>query len=206
MHWFDRLSEQFSAASEAPTTRRVVLKGVALATVAVPALPEGLAQAGTYAGTYATNRFAARAAEADCLGCFSAATKKRGETLEGCPPPPARLPDRVDRPLNIFGKPKKPKAKKKKAVTPPEAARTVSCQTKRYFESYAELEKCRTETCRPESPPPAPPPGGGGSGQCPAGTNKCGDTICCFGGDACCPCSAAEGLICCAGVIGCTCC
>ena len=206
MHWFDRMSEQLSAAPEARTTRRVVLKGAALATVAVPLLPEGLAQAGTYAGTYATNRFVARRAESDCLGCFSRATKKRQETLDGCPPPPAKLPDRPSRPLNILGKPKTTKPKKKKVMKPPEAAKTVSCQTKRFFESYAELERCRTETCRPESPPPSPPPGNGGSGQCPAGTNKCGDTICCFGGDACCPCSAAGGLICCAGVIGCTCC
>jgi hypothetical protein len=206
MHWFDRLSEQFATASEARTSRRVALKGVALATVAVPLLPEGVAQAGTFAGTYAGNRFAARRAESDCLNCFAAATKKRGETLGGCGPPPAKLPDRPSRPIKRLAKPKPKKKKKKKAISPVESSRQVSCEVKRFFESYAELEDCRTKTCRPPPPPSVPPPPEGGGSTCSPGTTKCGDAICCYGGDSCCPCSSAGGLICCAAVIGCTCC
>jgi hypothetical protein len=207
MHWFDRLSQQLAIGAETRATRRGVVKGGALAAVTIPLA----APAASEAFTYARNRVRARASQNACLDCFAYATKLNNIQMHDCAtvphgpdgsllPPGQHATERLAR-----AKPKKKKNKKKKKLRPWEAAGDTACQANARLNFWYNLEQCRTKTCVPAAPPPSPAPNGNGS-ACSGGTTKCGDTICCYGGDACCPCTAAGGLICCAAVIGCTCC
>lgn len=212
MHWFDRFSEGIATGADARTSRRTLIKGAALSTVALPFAPDALA--------YATNRVNKRVAESECLNCFSYVTKQQGQRLAACAAASAggaaSASGRLARlkPKGGGNAPKTPKAPKKKEMKPAEAPVEISCQARAELMFLGALETCRVKTCSLHPPGPAPAPGGGGSvtpggggSGCSPGTTQCGATLCCYGGDSCCPCTTVEGgLICCAAVIGCTCC
>ncbi|MBS1877876.1 MAG: hypothetical protein JST31_00030 [Actinobacteria bacterium] len=200
MHWFDRFSKHVATAADARSSRRTVVKGAALATAVLPFAPG--------ATTYAANRVRQKLAADTCLLCFSEATKsnQRGTFLNYC------LGHQSGRSLLApKGKKGKKPPKQSPAMKPAAAARDTSCQAQARQQFIYELELCRTKICSNPAPPPEVQPSptipGAGETACAAGTTKCTDTLCCYGGDACCVCANVEGgAICCAGVIGCTCC
>jgi hypothetical protein len=212
MHWFDRFSEGIATAADVRTSRRTLVKGAALATVALPFAPDGLA--------YATNRVNQRIAESECLNCFSFVTKEQNRRLAACAAASGGgtagiFSHALLRPKGGGSSPggSKP-SKKNKTIKPAEAPVEISCQARSELMFLGALETCRVKTCSLHPPGPAPAPGGGGSATpggggsgCSPGTTQCGATLGCYGGDSCCPCTTVEGgLICCAAVIGCTCC
>ncbi len=187
MHWFDRMSRQLASAPEATATRRSVFKGVGVAAVGAPFAAQ--------AAAYASNRMKANAAANDCLACLNGALSDYKGRLQGC--------------NQNFGGAAKKKKKRKKKTTPARSAEMVACIALAREKLLKKAETCRTSSrCRPPVPEPQQSPVSGEL-VCPSGTSACGpapDTSCCYGGDACCPCKATGGYICCAGVIGCTCC
>jgi hypothetical protein len=200
MHWFDRMAQQVAAIDEAPATRRGLLKGAAVAAVAAPLASDGLAYAGI--------RMEAYAAQSDCLRCLKTADQIFKDRMTDCALRAAYGEGR-------YAKKPKPKPKKPpKKVTPANGAKETECTAFARKKLINDSRHCRKGTaCRPPPQPgPVPNPGGGGGGgggggsTCAPGTTKCGAELCCYGGDSCCPCRAAGGLICCAAVIGCTCC
>lgn len=190
MHWFDRMAQEVATLPEASASRRGLLKGAALAAVAAPLTSDSLA--------YGAVKMEAYAAQAECLECLSYETRKNRISMEACG---TAFFDYIDH----NPKPKK-KKKKPKKLRPWEAAGDTACQANARINFYFGLEDCRKKTCAPKGPAPTPGGGGGATGQstCPGGTSVCGPDTCCFGNDRCCPCQG--GLICCAAVIGCTCC
>jgi hypothetical protein len=187
MHWFDRISRQLAAAPETQATRRGVFKGLGVAAVGSPFASQ--------AAAYANNRMKAKAAADDCLGCLTGALSDYKGRLQGC--------------AQNYGGAAKKKPKKKKTTTPAKSAAELACAATAREKLLKKAELCRTSSrCRPTAPEPLPHPVTGEL-VCPSGTSACGpapNTSCCYGGDACCTCAAAGGYICCAGVIGCTCC
>jgi hypothetical protein len=206
MHWFDRFSKQVATSADARNSRRTVLKGAAVATAVLPFAPE--------ATTYAANRVRRYLAVDLCLACLAGATKENqtGNLLRVCL---ATTPKKRSLLAPKGGKggggkkggKKPPKAPE--AMKPAPAAKNTSCEAFAREQFLRDLEVCRTQACRTPAPPPEVVPSptipGAGETSCPSGTSKCTDTLCCYGGDACCSCGEA-GSICCAGVIGCTCC
>jgi hypothetical protein len=191
MHWFDRVSTQVAAAPSR-TTRRTVLKGATLATLALPFVPDALAQA---SGSHTRTRALPDVEQLDsnfCANCLARVTYDHREEAKAC----SRGAKRLARPKGSAGKKLKPAA----------AARRVGCQAKARKGLVKDLLGCRLHFCKGDEEEPVPNPETGHE-ACPSGTERCGATICCVGGDSCCPCAGTpEGLICCAGVIGCTCC
>ncbi len=197
MHWFDRMSQQVTALPEARATRRGALKGAALAAAAVPLTSEALAYAGI--------RMEAYAAQSDCLRCLHAADQIYKDRMSDCAL-------RAAYGEGHYAKKPKPRPKKPpKKMTPAQGAKETECSAYARKKLIKDVGACRKGSCRPAAPSTPPSTGGGGGGgggvsTCAPGTTKCGADLCCFGGDSCCPCPSAGGLICCAAVIGCTCC
>jgi len=206
MHWFDRMSQQ-AADSPHRATRRSVLKGATLATLTLPFLPDAVSRAsgaGAAGGTIekppgykpleSINEF--------CNNCLGRAYNLHNQVLKGCGPA-AGGAKRLEKP-KVPGK--KPASKK---TTPSKAAKQLACQANVMKSLNKELEGCRLHFCEGDSEPPAPAPPGAtepSAPTCPSGTTLCSQTLCCYGGDACCICGQTGDFICCAGVIGCTCC
>jgi hypothetical protein len=182
MHWFDRISRE--VADPAVVSRRTVLKG-GLAALALPFVPTALSRA-------SGGRTGFQPLDATfCANCLARVDYDHREELSSCLSGGRR---RVARPKGAG-----------KKLTPAGAARKVGCQAKARRGLARDLLGCRKHFCS-DSEEPAENPETGHS-SCPGETSKCGATLCCYSGDSCCPCSGTpEGLICCAGVIGCTCC
>ncbi len=195
MHWFDRISRQLAAAPEVQTTRRRVLKGAGAAVVAAPiASHAATAVAAPFASdtaTYAKNSIKARQASSGCTNCLLGAHNEYVTDNRN-----------IKKFFATYGR--KPKLTAKQAA----ALNNYLAGNRRAL--IQDLNACRTGSlCAPSPAPPGT--GATGSTTCPPGTNPCpgGDVlaICCYGGDACCPCATVNGgYICCAGVIGCICC
>jgi hypothetical protein len=189
MHWFDRMSKQF-AAVPTETTRRSVLRGTAVAAVVAPFAPGALAHANRWLrGTVA---------EEACTRCLGEAADELLKATERC-----------------MGKKQKggrggKGAQSKKGAKAAESARRISCMSTAAVIYASERLACGRRDCRGSHSPTAPPnvhPGEEGGSSCPSGTIKCSGTLCCYGNDSCCACATVEGgVICCASVIGCTCC
>jgi hypothetical protein len=185
MHWFDRLSRQLAAAPEVQTTRRGMLKGVGAAAVAAPFASPAVA--------YAKNSIKGRRAFSVCLNCVTAAHREYVADNRN-----------IKKFFARYGK--KPK------LTAVQSAALASYLAGNRSAYIQDVNACRTGPACAPSLPPLPPSGGTGTTTCPPGTGACpggGDAIatCCYGGDACCVCgNVSGGYICCAGVIGCTCC
>jgi hypothetical protein len=198
MHWFDRLSRQLAAAPESQTTRRAVVKGVGAAAVAAPFVSRSAAAAAaplaSHAAAYAKNRMTARRASDTCSACLLKAYDNYAGGIQFC--------------YDLHTKIATGGGKNRKA-TPVSSAGMLRCVSLIRGVLIDDLNVCRTG---PACVPPAPPlPPAGSSSICAPGTTNCpggGVTvICCFAGDACCPCGSVNGgWICCAGVIGCSCC
>jgi hypothetical protein len=226
MHWFDRFSRQMAEPSAgandavaAPAgtvgaTRRRVLKGATLAAFTLPFAPQ----------------LAGRAAAAGVAGTAATATREHGivqmppgyeqleSTSEFCNNCMARSYGKHDYKWKACGassnpkpflKPKGGGGGGKKKTTPSKAAKQLACQAKVIKSLDKELQQCRMHFCEGDSEPPTPPAPGveaNPNPTCPSGTTICSREMCCYGGDACCVCASTGGFICCAGVIGCSCC
>jgi hypothetical protein len=231
MHWFDRFSRQMAepradatvapaapattavaAPSNASSTRRTVLKGATLAAFTLPFAPQlaGRAAAAGVAGA-ATREGGVVQMPGDyeqlesinefCSNCMARSYGKHDYKWKACGASSNPKP---------FLKPKGGGGKKAtKKATPSKAAKQLACQAKVIKSLDKELQGCRLHFCEGDSEPPEPPPPGVeavANPTCPSGTTICSDVMCCYGGDACCVCASTGGFICCAGVIGCTCC
>jgi hypothetical protein len=187
MHWFDQLSRQLAAGPEMQTTRRGVLKGAGAAAVAAPLA----APFASPAAAYAKNSIKARQASSQCTNCLLGAYKEYKKDNKS-----------IKKIFARYGR--KPK------LSAVQAAALTNYLAGNRRALIDDLNACRTGT--PCAPPPPPPVTGTGGTTCPPGTGPCpggGGAIvtCCYGGDACCVCAnVTGGYICCAGVIGCTCC
>jgi hypothetical protein len=216
MHWFDRVSQQVAEAdgAEAPTgatTRRSVLKGATLAaTLALPFVPETVSRAraanppGTVTGgtvELPLERLPLETTSEFCNNCLERSYGKHDQMLKGC----GSSPSGSKRLL----KPKAPPKAPGKKTSPSKAAKQAACQAKVMKSLNKELEGCRMHFCEGDSEDPAPASPGAaepGAPTCPGGTTLCSQTLCCYGGDACCVCASTGGFICCAAVVGCGCC
>ena len=190
MHWFDRISQGLAAA-ESPvggSTRRGLLKGAALASVAVPLVGARSATAAPAAGA---STVGPGGVIGECENCLARVNNKGNELIENCSKAGAR---RLAR----------PKGGGKKKIKASEAARRSACQANARKKLAESLKSCGYFYCEAPEAEPVPTPGGGPT--CPPGTERCTDQLCCYGGDACCPSKySLEGFVCCAGVIGCGC-
>lgn len=197
MHWFDEISRQ-AAESPGGSTRRSVLKGATAAMFSLPFLAgpiERLSAAGT-ASQAAMGRAPLRRETTSefCSNCLNRSYADRNVQLKACGSGGAKR-----------AKPKGP-AKPGKKITPANAAKQAACQARVMKDLNKELQGCRQHFCEGDSEPPTPSPVTGGESGCPSGTTRCSAELCCYGGDACCVCGSTGGFICCAGVVGCTCC
>lgn len=210
MHWFDRMSKQF-AANPPKATRRSLLRGTAVAVAVAPFAPGAL--------TYANNRMKALDNTEDCVNCLSRSAKRTQEAVNRCK---AETPKAGARALSgpKAGALLKPKGggaggakggKGKKGMKPTEAAKRAACMAKVAKTFLEESDNCLKVECAglgETAPPPIVLPPGSGTEACPAGTKFCAGTLCCYGDDNCCPCTAIPGIgyVCCASVIQCDCC
>jgi hypothetical protein len=191
MHWFDRVSRQMAVAEHAGggSTRRGLLKGVALASVAVPLV--GVGSAGAAPRATASN-VSPDGVIGECENCLARVNNKGKELIENCS---SRGAKRLAR----------PKSSGKKKMKPSEAARRTACQSKARQRLAENLKSCGYFYC--EAPETPAVPAAEGKTQCPAGTGRCTDQMCCASDDLCCPCGLTpEGMICCVSAIGCGCC
>jgi hypothetical protein len=231
MHWFDRFSRQVAessagatnevasavataeSASDAGTTRRTILKGATLAAFTLPFAPQlaGRAAAAGVAGTAAT------ATRENGIVQMPPGYKQLESTSEFCNNCMARSYGKHDYKWKACGASSNPKpflkpkggGGGKKKTTPGKAAKQLACQAKVIKSLDKELQQCRMHFCEGDSEPPTPPTPGveaNPNPTCPSGTSICSREMCCYGGDACCVCASTGGFICCAGVIGCSCC
>jgi hypothetical protein len=185
MHWFDRLARS-AADGSAISTRRGLLKGAAAVTAAAAVAP-ALARAETPAGARPT-----------CEACIAEALTANHEKIEAC----TRKGGATKRLATASGK----KGLKKYPI-PAEVARRMACRSKARKDLGGALGGCANTACESPGVEKELPPGITSHYSCPEGTFPCTKNMCCAGGDACCLCpTAPEGYICCAGVIGCTCC
>jgi hypothetical protein len=191
MHWFDRMSQQL-AASERPaggSTRRGLLKGAALATVAVPLV--GAQAAGAAAPVARASNVSPDGVIGECENCLARVNNAGREKIEGCSSRGAR---------RLAAR---PGGKKKMKAS--EAARRTACQAKARKKLAENLKSCGYFWCEAPETPAAP--AAEGKTQCPGGTSPCTAQMCCSSGDLCCPCGVTpEGMICCVSAIGCGCC
>jgi hypothetical protein len=231
MHWFDRLSRQVAESSagatdevasavataedgsDAGSTRRTVLKGATLAAFTLPFAPQlaGHAAAAGVAGTATREHGVVQmppgyeqleSTSEFCNNCMTRSYGKHDYKWKACGASSNPKP---------FLKPKGGGGGKKatKKATPSKAAKQLACQAKVLKSLDKELQQCRMHFCEGDSEPPTPPTPGveaNPNPTCPSGTSICSREMCCYGGDACCVCASTGGFICCAGVIGCTCC
>ena len=200
MHWFDRMSKQF-AAVPTETTRRSVLRGTAVAAVVAPFAPGALAHANRWLrGTVA---------EEACSRCLGEAKDELLKNTERCFGKKQKSGARLLPKGGGGGKGGKG-SRSNKGTKAAETAKRTSCLASNAAVFAFESLNCQRRDCRGSHSPTAPPnvhPGEEGGSGCPSGTIKCAATLCCYGNDACCGCATIEGgVICCAAVIGCTCC
>jgi hypothetical protein len=198
MHWFDRMSKQFAAVPTA-TTRRGVLRGAAVAAVVAPFAPGALA--------HANRRLRAANANEDCVNCLTQAAAKSQEAVAKCKGEAAKASALLQPKGGAGAK----GGKGKKGMKPTEAAKRAACMSKAAKSFLKETTTCARFSCAGlgETAPPIahPLPTTGSESSCPSGTMLCSGTLCCYGGDNCCPCAAVDGgSICCAAVIQCNCC
>jgi hypothetical protein len=214
MHWFDRVAKGVAAAPEKPTTRRsvlnVALKGTAVAAVAGPLSLDTV--------VYANNRMQGLMASSACLDCLKAARSEYMARSFDCAYKSGESPIHEAGRFTSLLKPKKggspgksggsgkPKKRRKQRVLPWEGPAESACDAFFRGQFIKQVNACRKGACAPQAPPPVVAPESPSGTVCASGTTKCGATICCYGNDACCGCAATGGLICCAAVIGCTCC
>jgi hypothetical protein len=202
MHWFDRMSEQF-AAVPTETTRRSVLRGTAVAAVVAPFAPGALAHANRW--------LRGSVAEEACSRCLGEAADELLKMTERCIGKKQKGAQLLPKAGGAKGGRGGKGSQSKKGAKAAESARRISCMSTAAVIYASERLGCQRRDCRGSHSPTAPPnvhPGeeGGGSG-CPSGTTRCSGTLCCYGNDACCACATVEGgVVCCAAVIGCTCC
>jgi hypothetical protein len=195
MHWFDRVSQQLAAADRpgGGSTRRSLLKGAALASVAVPLVGVGSAGAKPPRAT-ASGNVSPDGVIGECENCLARVNNAGREKIEAC----------STRGTKTLARPKGGRGGKKK-MKPSEAARRTACQAKARNKLAENLKSCGYFWC--EAPETPAVPTAEGKTECPAGTGRCTDQMCCAGDDLCCPCAIApEGMICCVSVIGCSCC
>jgi hypothetical protein len=198
MHWFDRMSKQF-AAVPTETTRRGILRGAAVAAVVAPFAPGALA--------HANRRLKAANANEDCVNCLARAAAKSQEAVAKCKGGGAKASALLQPKGGAGAK----GGKGKKGMKPTEAAKRAACMSKAAKSFLKETTTCARFSCAglgENAPPIAHPlPTTGSESSCPSGTMRCSGTLCCYGGDNCCPCAAVDGgSICCAAVIQCNCC
>ncbi len=191
MHWFDRLSRGVAERPGIPdlvSTRRGLLKGAAMATAAATVAP-ALARA-------APRPLGRGSAGPACEECIRQALEQNQAKVNACSGPDARA-----RP-GAGGK----KGAKKYPI-PAQAARRAACRARARKSLGGALQGCAATACESNGVEKEQPPELGTHATCPEGTSACTKNMCCSAGDACCLCpSGPEGYICCAGVIGCTCC
>jgi hypothetical protein len=191
MHWFDRVSRGM-AAVETPvrgSTRRDLLKGAALASVAVPLIGTPSASA---APAVAPRTVGPGGVIGECENCLARVNNRGNELIENCSKPGAH---RLARPKG---------GGKKKKIKASEAARRSACQANARNKLAEALRSCGYFYCEAPETEPVPTPGGGPT--CAPGTKLCSNQLCCYGGDNCCPSKySPEGFVCCADVIGCGC-
>jgi hypothetical protein len=189
MHWFDRVSRQVAEGS-ANSTRRGLLKGALTASAAAAFLPGAAGAATGAAGGRETRRDGSPGdgVIGECENCFARVQNRGREKLEAC--------------KKVAGS---GRGKRKKAS---QAARQLACQAKAQKKWGDNETACRLIYCGGKEAEPNPPSEAvSGHQQCPEGTARCTDQMCCAIGDNCCPCATGpEGMVCCAGVIGCACC
>jgi hypothetical protein len=191
MHWFDRISRQMAVAERAGggSTRRGLLKSVALASVAVPLVGAGAADAD--APVAGASNVSPDGVIGECENCLARVNNAGREKIEACS---SRGAKRIAA---------RPGGKKK--MKPSEAARRTACQAKARKKLAENLKSCGYFWCEAPETPAVPTPEG--KTQCPGGTSACTNQMCCSSGDLCCPCaSTPEGFICCVSAIGCNCC
>jgi hypothetical protein len=193
-HWFDRLSRV--AAGDAGVSRRGLLVSTGLAAFGSTVLASDsfALQAG---------KLEARAAQTACEDCLNSEIKDHKKNLKNC-----------DKTGNIFGIiPNGPSKGKKPAKAPPvPAAKKLACVVKAEAQHAFWMNDCARFKCRApgmKQQPPATNPDGTpvqGGPACAPGTSLCSQVegLCCYGDDACCVCGKTH--ICCAAVVGCTCC
>jgi hypothetical protein len=192
-HWFDRMA--LRAAEGEAFSRRSAFKGVAVGAFAASALNSPQV-------ARAARHVEAKASESACRGCVFAVADSNNRQVLNC----YKTGGKASR----FAKPKpKPAPPPKKPAVP--SADTIACILQVHAHTAVLLALCRTKECQNDPLPPIEgnpsSPAPGESTGCPVGTNNCpGTPLCCYGSDLCCGCAAAGGTICCAGVIGCTCC
>jgi len=204
MHWFDRMSQQFAAVPPR-TTRRGVLRGTAVAVAVAPFAPGALA--------YANRRLRAQNSTEDCLNCLSRSAQRTQAAVAKCKGETPNATRLALRPKGGGGGAKGGKGGKgKKGMKPTEASKRAACMARVAKTFLEESDNCLKIECAglgETAPPPAHPgvEGGEAAGTCPSGTTLCSGTLCCYGGDNCCPCASVDGgMICCAAVIQCNCC
>ena len=191
-HWFDRLSGRASASE--PVTRRDAIKTAAVGGAAIGALASpAIAGASSVLGNLRR--------ESNCA-CQERAQRQYDNTYDGI----AGSITTLD--ISFF---------------PHQTLAVVGVQLAGALTGLA-IRKLDCGPCK-KSPSgatnPAPPaftpcaqrgglrrgpqcPGGGGN-DCPSGTSRCTDDLCCFGTDFCCACKSGTPT-CCIQEIGCACC
>ena len=191
-HWFDRVSMR--ASGDEPVTRREALKTAAIGTAAAGALVSP------------TVAQAAKALERrqDACRCQEQARDRYNKSVD-------RLADLVVTPASL--------------ISPlPLVIFVVGGTGALVGLGLADLNCGKCNDSPSGGNHPAPPsftpcttargglrrgpecPGdGGGSTDCPSGTTRCSDSLCCYGNDNCCTCKSGD-LICCIADVGCDCC
>lgn len=202
MHWFDRMSQQF-AAVPAETTRRGMFRGAAVAVAVAPFAPGALA--------YANRRLRRQNSTEDCLNCLSRSAQRTQAAVARCKGETPNAMGVALRPKGGGGGKGGKGGKGKKGVKPTEASKRAACMARVAKTFLEESDNCLKVECAglgETAPPPAHPvTAEGHESTCPSGTMLCSGTLCCYGGDNCCPCASVDGgMICCAAVIQCNCC
>lgn len=195
-HWFDRMSR--AAAGEANVSRRDLFVSAGVAAFGTTVLASD-----SFAAT--AMHIEGRASQTACEKCLLDEIKDHKKTLKNC-----------DKSGNFFGAiPGGPrKGKKARAAPPVPAAKKLACIMRAESSHAFFMKDCGQFKCRapgmkipPATLPDGTPTGSTGT-QCAPGTSLCSLSaqLCCYGDDACCPCKATGGFICCASAVGCGCC
>lgn len=194
-HWFDHLSR--AAAGDIDVNRRKLFVSTGLAAFGSTVLASD-------AFALKVGKIEARATQTACEDCLNSQIKDHKRELKNC-----------DKSGNIYGViPKGPSKGKKPARAPAvPAAKKLACVVQAEASHAYEMDQCARFKCRAPSrqinrTPPTNPDGTPvqGSPACAPGTSICSQVqgLCCYGDDACCACKGQ--FICCASVVGCTCC
>jgi hypothetical protein len=203
MHWFDRMSKQFAAARPT-TTRRSMLRGTAVAVAVAPFAPGAL--------TYAKNKVIQLDNTESCVNCLIITARRNQDRIDRCKGETPNAGSRLQLKPKRGGGGKGTKGGKgKKGMKPTEGAKRAACMSQSAATFLEESRTCLRIDCGglgENSPKPIVIPPGQSPTACPPGTSMCAGTLCCYGDDKCCSCPTLPelGAICCAAVIGCSCC